>query len=210
MPEPSPPPAPGPQANLKDPFVAGVLAWLVPGLGHAYQGRYPKAVLLCFTILGTFLYGLYLGSDKEVGWGRVVYFSFRKNDVRLYYLCQVGIGLPALPALVQADVVQRGRRPFWHALMAPAKLHANDPPPPDPKYPDDPAQRTCAEVVHSLARLFELGSLYTAIAGLLNILAIYDACCGPVLPEPAKKKDGQDETEQAEPKGQAIPVEKPA
>ena len=210
MPETPDPPAVGPQAHLKDPLVAGVLAWLVPGLGHLYQGRYPKAVLLLVSILGTFLYGLYLGSDKEAGWGRVVYFSFRKNDVRLYYLCQVGIGLSALPALVQADLVGRGKSPIWHALMAPPKLHAGDPPQPDPNNPDDPGQRTCDDVVRSLARFFELGSLYTAIAGLLNVLAIYDACCGPVLPEPAKKQDHEDETEQDESKRKEGPAETPA
>ena len=63
--------------QLKDPLVAGVLAWLVPGLGHFYQGRNAKGALFAICILGTFLYGLYLGGSKEVGWGRAVYFSFR-------------------------------------------------------------------------------------------------------------------------------------
>jgi len=210
VPESPEPPAVGPQAHLKDPLVASVLAWLVPGLGHLYQGRYPKAALLFVSILGTFLYGLFLGSDQQAGWGRVVYFSFRQNDVRLYYLCQIGVGLPALPALVQADLVHRGKRPFCHALMAPPKLHAGDPPQPDPKNPDDPGQQTCGDVVRSLARFFELGSLYTAIAGLLNVLAIYDACCGPVLPEPAKDKDNGDETKPDGPKRKEEPAETPA
>ena len=33
---------------------------------------------------------------------------------------------------------------------------------------------------------FELGTLYTMIAGLLNVLAIWDAYGGPVLSEPGK------------------------
>jgi hypothetical protein len=194
---------------LKDPLVAGVLAWLMPGLGHLYQGRYAKAAVLCVSILGTFLYGLYLGSNAEVGWGRVVYFSFRANDVRLYYLCQVGIGLPALPALVQADLVRGGKRPFCHALMAPPKLDPLDPPPPDPQNPNDPSQKLAKDIVASLSRLFELGSLYTAIAGLLNVLAIYDACCGPVLPEPAQKEgeDKEKEPGEAQPKRKDGPAE---
>ena len=69
--------------QLKDPLVAGVLAWLIPGLGHFYQGRNAKGALYAICILGTFLYGLYLGGSKEVGWGRAVYFSFRTNDWRL-------------------------------------------------------------------------------------------------------------------------------
>ncbi len=91
--------------DLKDPGLAAFLAWLVPGLGHLYQGRTAKAGLFFVCIMGTFLYGLYLGSDfdpddgKELGWGRVVYFSWRPEEKRLAYLCQVGIGLPALPDL---------------------------------------------------------------------------------------------------------------
>ncbi|MGD0897313.1 MAG: DUF6677 family protein [Thermoguttaceae bacterium] len=196
MPEPSEPVAAAPQVSLRDPFTAGVLAWLLPGLGHAYQGRYPKAVLFFVVILGTFLYGLWLGSDKEVGWGRVVYFSFRRDDLRLPYLCQVGIGLPALPALVQAELARHGKGPLCHALMAPPKLRASDPPALEPK---DPGRKTVAEVCKDLSRFFELGTVYTMIAGLLNVLAIYDACCGPVAAEPVKKKEDED---QDEPKGE--------
>ena len=37
---------------------------------------------------------------------------------------------------------------------------------------------------------FELGTLYTMIAGLLNVLAIWDAYGGPVLSEPGKSERG--------------------
>ena len=40
-----------------------------------------------------------------------------------------------------------------------------------------------------LPHYFEMGTVYTMIAGLLNILAVYDACCGPVPAESAKKED---------------------
>ena len=35
---------------------------------------------------------------------------------------------------------------------------------------------------------FEIGTLYTIVAGLLNILAVYDAYAGPVLPPEEEKK----------------------
>ena len=41
---------------------------------------------------------------------------------------------------------------------------------------------------NSLRRFFELGTVYTMIAGLLNILAIYDAWGGPVIVEPDRGK----------------------
>jgi hypothetical protein len=208
-----------PPVALKDPLWAGFLAWLLPGLGHAYQGRYPKAVLFFVTILGTFVYGVYLGSDNgpetaPVGWGRVVYFSLRtqqraqnrteQGDVRWSYFGQAGVGLAAVPALFQAYRMSRGEPPLCHALMAPPKINAADPPVLDAK---DPGQRTLREVLYDLDRYFELGTIYTVIAGLLNILAIYDACCGPVLAEPAKKKDDDKPTDQADKKDEA---EKPA
>ena len=81
------------EIDLKDPLFAAFLAWLMPGLGHWYQGRRHKAVLFFVCIMGTFIYGLYLGE------GRVVYASMRDNDRRLPYLCQVGVGLPALAVI---------------------------------------------------------------------------------------------------------------
>ena len=90
--------------DLKDPVLAGVLAWLVPGLGHWYQGRRGKALVYFFSIVGIFVYGLYLSSSKEpcmdgkgmIGYGRAVYFSWRDGDLRLPYLCQIGVRVAGL------------------------------------------------------------------------------------------------------------------
>src|SRR5580658_4371316 len=83
-------------ARLRNPGFAAFLGWLVPGLGHLYQGRTAKGILFLVTILSTFFYGLYLGD------GKVVYASWRPGDTRWAYICQAGIGLVAMPALVQA------------------------------------------------------------------------------------------------------------
>ena len=72
--------------DLKDPGLAAFLAWLVPGLGHWYQGRRAKAALYFVCIIGLFAYGLYLSSSNEkcldgngtIGYGRAVYFSWRR------------------------------------------------------------------------------------------------------------------------------------
>jgi TM2 domain-containing membrane protein YozV len=199
--------APEPQVALKDPLVAGVLAWLVPGLGHLYQGRYGKAALFSTVILCIFVWGLWMGSSPENGRGRDVYFSVRKNDLRLYYFCQMGIGLPAVTALFQADRMHSNKPPLCKALMAPPKLKPEDPP--GGLLANDPAQRTLHEVMSSLGRWFELGTIYTAIAGLLNVLAIYDAACGPVLAPAAKKEEDDDEAAPAGPADETTPAEKP-
>ena len=171
--------------DLKDPALAAFLAWLLPGLGHFYQGRTAKAVLFFVCILGTFLFGLYLGSSETAGWGRVVYASWRPDDKRLPYLCQVGVGLPALPALVQTLRVRNGRAP-----LPPKQFMA-----PPPLQPGAGAP-TLNQLHRQLGRYFELGTVYTMVAGLLNVLAIYDAWGGPVVAHRQEDEEGEQKKEQ--------------
>ena len=173
------------ELELKDPGLAAFLAWLLPGLGHFYQGRYAKGVLFFVCIMGIFTYGLYLGSSPEVGTARVVYWSWKPQDKRLYYFCQVGVGLPALPAVVQSFRVKNGNAPFG-TFMAPPRLAGERGP--------DPNRLTLSDLHLRLGRFFELGTVYTSIAGLLNLLAIFDAFAGPVAPDDGKKgKTEEDE-----------------
>lgn len=175
---------------LKNREVAAVLAWLLPGLGHAYQGRWAKAGLYFVCLMGLFVHGAYLGSQggpEGVGWARVVYFD-GLNFNRLAFYCQMGIGAPVLPAIVQKYRVSQGKEPFWNGFMAP------------PMKPEAPWTRdatrplalraTGADLHGRLHRFFELGTVYTMIAGLLNVLAIYDAWGGPVFPARKDDEDG--------------------
>jgi hypothetical protein len=188
---------------LKDPALAALLAWLIPGLGHLYQGRTAKGILFFICLMGTFTYGCYLGGSSEKGWARVVYVAWRDDDMRLAYLCQAGIGLPALPALIQANRARNGNEP-WSGFMAP--------PQPDGVNPDDPAARALKEqptldALHfHLRGYFEIGTAYTMIAGLLNLLAVYDAWGGPVFLVESKKED-EDEGEEKEGEGRGKPEE---
>jgi len=176
-----------PHVELKDPMLAAFLAWLVPGLGHLYQHRHGKAVLFFICIMSTFVYGLYLGGSEELGWGRVVYASWREGDKRLPYLCQVGMGLPAMPALVQANRVRRGKPPLWNGFMAPLSQAPDGFDKSGQELArggfDESGRVTMNKPYYDLNRLFELGTVYTMIAGLLNILAVYDAWGGPVFIE---------------------------
>jgi hypothetical protein len=161
--------------DLKDPALAAFLAWLVPGLGHWYQGRRAKAVLYFICILGLFVYGLYLSGSSSLGYGRAVYFSWRPGDQRLYYLAQIGVGVPALPALVQANRMSNQRPVWFGGFMAPPR--------PDGAKIDSPNadQPTAGDLHRQLHHYFELATFFTMIAGLLNVLAIYDAWAGPVI-----------------------------
>jgi len=169
-------------SRLKNPFLAAFLAWLVPGLGHWYQGRREKAVLFFVCIMSVFLFGCYLGSDSEYGPARVVYAKWDKGEKRLFFIPQAFIGLAAIPATLQESHVKEGLPPRWGGLMAPPNSPSSDKPKNNPTFND---------LQHRLARYFELGTIFTVIAGFMNILVIFDAISGPVIEsanEDKKKK----------------------
>jgi hypothetical protein len=219
------------EIDLRDPWVAAFLAWLVPGLGHMYQRRWGKGGLFMTCILATFFYGLWLGG------GRVVYASFREGDSHYAYLCQVGVGLPALPAVVQS--IRTGgptpRAPLFDGLMAPPLMPGQIVPrawveSQHEQYPNNPIFATDGQMPggqtdfrffisydgpylrlrpdidldqlgqwhRSMGTYFDLGTVFTMIAGLLNILVIFDAWGGPAVPigkEEEDKKSKEPETQ---------------
>ncbi|MEC7556977.1 MAG: DUF6677 family protein [Planctomycetota bacterium] len=86
-----------PKVDLKNKWLAAVLAFLIPGFGHVYQRRRFKAVIYFTCVLGMFLTGMTLGEWK------VVYWRWEPGGHRTFgYLAQVLVGLPALPARFQA------------------------------------------------------------------------------------------------------------
>ncbi len=89
---------------LKNPLLAAVLAYLLPGLGHVYQGRLLKAGIYSVCILGTFLGGMTLGDWQPV------YYRMDSEHSRFSYFSQAMVGLPALPALVQKARYERSTR----------------------------------------------------------------------------------------------------
>ena len=151
------------EIDLKDPALAAFLAWLVPGAGHLYQGRTAKGILFMTCILGTFIFGMRLGQ------GQVVYAQWDSHEKRWPYFCQFPAGLVALPAIVPVSEMYR----------APIDID---------KKKGDIENTELNRRHNSLRRFFELGTVYTMIAGLLNILAIYDAWGGPVIVEPDRGK----------------------
>jgi hypothetical protein len=183
-------PAREPPVNLKDPVLAGILACVLPGLGHWYQGRRAKAILFFVCIMGLFVFGVYRGGNSKLGYGRAVYFAWNNEEYRLYYLCQIGMGVPALPALVQAYRMNHHQQVRWGGFMAPPAPSVPGVPDRNAFAPGDPNsdQPTLHLLNRDLSRYFELASFFTMVAGLLNVLVIYDACAGPFILPPAEKK----------------------
>ncbi len=170
------------EIELKQPWLAALLAWLVPGMGHLYQGRTGKGLLFFICILGTFLFGLWLGE------GKVVYASSPGDEPwRWQYYCQLGVGLPAMPALVERSRAESGKTPLLGGWMRPPK---NAPTEwiDDSKHVSTQPNELAMWTVKMHPK-YELGTVYTVIAGLLNILVICDAYGGPlVIQAHAKEK----------------------
>ncbi len=101
-----------PKVELKDPRIAALLAFLVPGLGHFYQGRTLKGVIYSVCILGTFFTGMVLGDWK------VVYYNWGKRDRIIPPICQFWNGLPFLPALIQSRRVALSEHPHDRSYRA--------------------------------------------------------------------------------------------
>jgi hypothetical protein len=53
-----------PEIRLKNPVAAAILAFLVPGAGHFYQGRLFKAIIYFVCILTLFIWGMQMGHWK--------------------------------------------------------------------------------------------------------------------------------------------------
>jgi Family of unknown function (DUF6677) len=184
------------EINLKDPWLAAFLAWLVPGLGHLYQGRTGKGLLFFVCIVGTFLYGLYIGDGRVVYAASANVFS-REFLNRWQYICQLGVGLPALPAYIQARRAAFGKPPLLADLMRPPVMKpgytSTDDSNHEVMHPDE-----LAKWHHDLSDRFEIGTVFTVIAGLLNVLVIFDAYGGPlVIPaQPDKKRADEEKNDQ--------------
>lgn len=157
---------------LRNPVKAAILAWLVPGLGHLYQGRVAKGILYAICILGLYAVGFALGEGKIVLW-RWTNPLRDPEGFHLWYVGQFFVGLPALPALIQGTLEHYGFEPILSGFMA------------------EPTQQVLNGLHPRLGKLVEIGKIYTTVAGLLNILAIFDAYEGPALvqaegaPEPS-------------------------
>ena len=204
----------GTAIDLRNPALAAALSWLIPGLGQLYQGRTFKGVIFLVTLLGTFLAGMWIGG------GNVVYASWRPGEKRWAFLGQAGIGAAAIPALIQSSAVGgAARQPLANLpwLVPPLsrgqevseafaqRLVATDPDVAAVDFRRQPGGLARYEPRHSggqlslwqrrLGRFFDIGTLYTMLAGLLNLLVVYDAWAGPMRPAPPDDEDGdQDKT----------------
>lgn len=179
--------------DLRVPWLAGLLAWLVPGLGHWYQGRRAKAIIYAAAIWPILLAGLWMGSYWEATpngdsarrllVARNVYWSWRSGDKRLYFVPQAAIGAVAIPAYLQAKSLSDGDGGVLATAFAPPRLPSES--------ATRPNQPSSAEIAANLHSWLDVGTIFTVVAGLLNLLAIFDAAGGPVKPTEEEEEDDE-------------------
>ena len=74
--------------ELRAPAIATALTWVVPGLGHLYQGRRARAVMVFVTLVGLFVVGTLLAEGSNLSRERHFY----------YWAGQFMLGAPAILA----------------------------------------------------------------------------------------------------------------
>lgn len=114
--------------------------------------------------------------------GRCVYASWNETEKRWQYVLQAGIGLPAMPAALQAWRARNNEQP----LISDSFMTA-------PK-----STRDLDEWNRITASGFDMGTLYTMVAGLLNVLVVFDAWAGPLPPPVPKKRQREKDQDEAD------------
>lgn len=184
-----------PTRNL-DPLAA-ILSYLIPGLGQIIQGRVGKGLLFFFCVQTLFFWGLSIGQWKNVYLPRADDLRrFRKPEItlgplnvpfprplayRVQFLGQFWVGMSAWPAILQwlsyEDETSAGYR-------------ADQPVIPHPVFGTfmrTPPEAELNQIQTEADKIWELGWVFTVIAGILNLLVIYDALAGPAYPTPIEK-----------------------
>ena len=183
---------------------AAILSYLIPGLGQIYQGRYGKGILFMISLLGMFFLGQAMGNwqnvyvqKEEFGRNRGVASLF----LRWHYAGQFWIGVAAWPALWQ-----------YFGMPVPALPEQNHQIE-DNAEPEAPLNDRLRTFMHNFQKMPkesevneflkrhdktpDLGWVYTVIAGMLNILVIYDAYAGAAFPPGSSRPSGRE---------QAVPI----
>jgi TM2 domain-containing membrane protein YozV len=120
-------------SSTASPVVALVLGLVIPGAGHAYAGRWGKAILFFSLITGLVAAGMILGQGTVL-------------KIELWYAAQLWAG-----------------GPVW--ALTPLSYLATWGP------------------VDYASRVHEIATLYTAVAGFLNLLVMMDAYIRVAYPD---------------------------
>lgn len=175
--------------------MAALLAFLLPGLGHWYLGERKRAVYVLVGVLGLFFGGVLIGGISCVDSGLVYHnwvkgliskFTKSRTDLEqaegdpIWFLGQAMVG----PVALTTDYVHQYHlkvREFVQVSGATRTVFKTA----GPNQYRDPATGEARAItdaatqhppyVKGLGRPAELGTLFSTIAGMLNLMCIIDA-----------------------------------
>lgn len=170
-------------------FRAAFLSYLLPGLGQVLQGRVAKGLVFFVGIYVLFFYGLVMGQMKNVWLPPSETVSRPLQDVRLsqfkfsgplkslayrpQFLGQFWVGIAAWPAVAQ--------NVFGEKLPDSMAADNRNGLPLIGRYMITPTEEELNMLQRDGDKRWDLGWVYTLIAGVLNLLVIYDAFAGPAI-----------------------------
>lgn len=202
MPQPPIPASPQPTYSV----FAAVLSYIIPGLGQIYQGRTGKGLLFLVCLYTLFFYGMYLGSWSNVylpDVGKELNPNLPRLVANLWnrlpFVGQFWIGAAAWPAVWQyntfdpakdeppvaepADWKGKATETLRTFQRAPFENRAGGAYRRESEAPADWKGKTLNELQTEGDKTWDLGWVFTVIAGVLNVLVIYDAFAGPAFGE---------------------------
>lgn len=150
-----------PGTTPKVDFLGGALAMLLPGLGHWIRGEWRRGRMICAGVLGLFAMGVFVGGIDVVD----------RRESPVWFFAQAGTG----PLAFGVDWIhQNGFKGVDRATGVRRSAL------PDERIgpggwiePGDGTGRP--PKMRSVAKVNELGMLFCAVAGMLNLIAVLDA-----------------------------------
>lgn len=172
--------------------LAALLSYLIPGLGQVYQGRVAKGLMYFVCLYFLFFYGQWMGHWKnvwlpdakhlpptDISLGSLFTWQMKglAKDLayRPQFLGQFWIGIAAWPACIQYAAYQK-HKPEGLPILG--------------QYQRTPSEEELNALIRNHDNRVDLGWVFTVIAGVLNLLVIYDAFAGPMFRDPPRESKG--------------------
>ena len=164
---PSPPTLEGPTATG---YLAIILAWAVPGLGHFLVGEKGRGLLFAIVIHGLFALGMLIGGIRAIN----------PPDQPIWTYTQYLAGWPMLVAgRVEKDWMPQGDQHGSKFDQLVQEYESERPTPADDS--QIPQRKAYAQkmfekypILTYHPKVQDVGSVYCGIAGMLNLLVMFD------------------------------------
>jgi len=135
-------------------WLAYLLAWALPGLGHWWLGERRRAVLAGGSVIGLFAAGLLIGGLDSVD----------QREDGPWFLAQAWNGpIAFLADFGNEQVLKSGR--VGELVPSPAPASA----------PGAPPGQTMVSTLKGIGVVNDVGTLYIALGGLMNLVVMLDA-----------------------------------